>query len=455
MVASYGGGGPGGGSLLVLADRVKVTSQTSGTGTMNLGAPVFGFQSFAAIGDGNSTYYGIIDNVGNWEIGLGTWTELSNTLSRDLIVSSSNNNEKVTFAVGSKNVYGTFPSSLAQLNFTSDTGLGNIAFYGSTIDTDNSTAITINKDTTIIGDLTITGTVINGNAATATRLATPRAINGVNFDGSADITVTAAANTLTGNTLHSTVTNSSLTQVGTITSGTWSANFGEVSGANLTNLTADNLVGTIPEAVLTNSVLYVGTTEISLTRLPTSQLLTGIDIDGNSASATALETARYINGVSFDGREDITIPASSGTMITQQNSSTQLIGTGFDVVIEFDTVGDSIGTTGIVYDGVTHVGRFTNESGVPRLFIVSATVVYAANGSGYRKTFIRKNGGAKVAELKTPAVSGDTTAHTVSTTVLLNNFDYIEVYGFQNCGANLNTGLDDDFNGNRISIVWA
>ena len=62
---------------------------------------------------------------------------------------------------------------------------------------------------------------IGGNAATATKLAATKNINGVAFDGSTDITVATAANTLTGTTLASNVVNSSLTSVGTITSGTW------------------------------------------------------------------------------------------------------------------------------------------------------------------------------------------------------------------------------------------
>ena len=56
----------------------------------------------------------------------------------------------------------------------------------------------------------------SGLAATATALATARAINGVNFDGTAAITVTAAAGTLTGGTLNSGVTASSLTSIGTL-----------------------------------------------------------------------------------------------------------------------------------------------------------------------------------------------------------------------------------------------
>lgn len=89
---------------------------------------------------------------------------------------------------------------------------------------------------TIAGMTSITSTsfvgALTGNASTATKLATARAINGVDFDGSAAITVTAAAGTLTGTTLNSTVVSSSLTSVGTLTSLTTS---GDVTvGGNLT-----------------------------------------------------------------------------------------------------------------------------------------------------------------------------------------------------------------------------
>ena len=82
---------------------------------------------------------------------------------------------------------------------------------------------TIGGNLEVTGDLTAGSFVGNlvGNAGTATRLETPRAINGVNFDGTGAITVTAAAGTLTGTALNSTVVTSSLTAVGTITSGTW------------------------------------------------------------------------------------------------------------------------------------------------------------------------------------------------------------------------------------------
>jgi hypothetical protein len=96
---------------LILADRVKVRSRSTGLGDFTLENVVPGFQSFAAIGDGNETYYGITDLVGNWEIGRGTYTASGSILSRDDVISSSNAGSKVNFATGSKNVFCTFPSS--------------------------------------------------------------------------------------------------------------------------------------------------------------------------------------------------------------------------------------------------------------------------------------------------------------------------------------------------------
>jgi hypothetical protein len=97
---------------LVFADRVKVRSRTVGTGTFTLENTVAGFQSFSIIGNGNETFYGIVDAAGNWEIGRGTYTATGTTLSRDQIISSSNNNQIVDFPTGGKNVYVTIPSSL-------------------------------------------------------------------------------------------------------------------------------------------------------------------------------------------------------------------------------------------------------------------------------------------------------------------------------------------------------
>jgi hypothetical protein len=96
----------------VLADRVQETTTTTGTGTVTLAGAVSGFQSFAAVGNGNTTFYTIADSSGsNWEIGIGTYTSSGTTLSRDTVLSSSNSGSLVDFPAGTKNVFVTFPAS--------------------------------------------------------------------------------------------------------------------------------------------------------------------------------------------------------------------------------------------------------------------------------------------------------------------------------------------------------
>jgi hypothetical protein len=96
---------------LVLKDRVKETSVTAGTGTLTLAGASAGFQSFSAIGNGNTTYYAIVDSAaGTWEVGIGTYTSSGTTLSRDTVLSSSNSGSLVTFSSNSKDVFVTYPS---------------------------------------------------------------------------------------------------------------------------------------------------------------------------------------------------------------------------------------------------------------------------------------------------------------------------------------------------------
>lgn len=99
---------------LVVKDRVNETSTTTGTGTFTLAGAVTGFQTFAAIGDGNTTYYTIVLQGGSeWEVGLGTYTSSGTTSSRDTILSSSNSNNAVNFSAGTKNVFCDYPAPKA------------------------------------------------------------------------------------------------------------------------------------------------------------------------------------------------------------------------------------------------------------------------------------------------------------------------------------------------------
>ena len=183
---------------------------------------------------------------------------------------------------------------------------------------------TFNSNLIVTGDLTVNGTTTTINATTLVvtdknieigKVTTPTNITanggGITLHGATDKTIiwdSANSNwsssedwnllsskvfkinnvsVLSSTTLGSTITGSSLTSVGTITSGTWSGNFGAVSGSNLTSLTAGNLSGTIPSGVLGNSTVYIGTTAVLLNRISGALALTGItSIDGNAATAT-------------------------------------------------------------------------------------------------------------------------------------------------------------------------
>lgn len=83
---------------LIFSDRVKEQSITSGIGNITLAGAYGGFQTFlSAIGNGNQTYY-VIENESQWEVGLGTYTSTTNTLSRDQVFSSSNGGSKISLS---------------------------------------------------------------------------------------------------------------------------------------------------------------------------------------------------------------------------------------------------------------------------------------------------------------------------------------------------------------------
>ena len=101
---------------LVINDRVKETSTTTGTGTLDLAGAVQDFEGFVAgIGTGNTTYYSIVNaGTGEFEVGIGTVTDAAtDTLSRDTILSSSNSDAAVNFTAGTKDVFCTQPASKA------------------------------------------------------------------------------------------------------------------------------------------------------------------------------------------------------------------------------------------------------------------------------------------------------------------------------------------------------
>ena len=114
---------------LFVKDRVKETTTTAGTGTITLAGAVTGFQSFAAIGNGNTTFYTIAGGA-EWEVGIGTYTSSGTTLSRDTVLSSSSSGSKVNFSAGTKDVFVTYPASRTA---TGGGGVGALVVNASTV----------------------------------------------------------------------------------------------------------------------------------------------------------------------------------------------------------------------------------------------------------------------------------------------------------------------------------
>jgi hypothetical protein len=125
---------------LVINDRVKETTTTTGTGAVSLGGAVTGFETFAAgVGNGNTTYYAIVhQTAAEFEVGLGTLDGDSSDLTRTTVISSSNSDSAVDFAAGTKDVFCTIPAS--KLIFE-----------------DANNDATIGRNLTVTGDLTISG----------------------------------------------------------------------------------------------------------------------------------------------------------------------------------------------------------------------------------------------------------------------------------------------------------
>ena len=147
---------------LVINDRVKETSTTTGTGTLNLAGAETGYESFVAgIGTGNTTYYAIeLNSAGEYEVGIGTVTDATpDTLSRTTIISSSNSDAAVNFSAGTKNVFCTLPAKRTMSPVMTATGF--VVTHASTLDEDQTLdSGVLAGPVTVTGTQTITGTLV-------------------------------------------------------------------------------------------------------------------------------------------------------------------------------------------------------------------------------------------------------------------------------------------------------
>ena len=239
---------------------------------------------------------------------------------------------------------------------------------GAMVGSNTETGITVtynDSDNTldfVVGTLNQSTT---GNAATATALATARAINGVNFDGTADITVTAAAGTLSGNTLASGVTASSLTSVGTLTGLTVSGNI-SMTGTGAIDV-ASGTTAQRPGSPTTGLFRY-NSTEGEFEGYTSSGwgAIAGGGGSGTDFTYLALRNAANNGSASYPASDFTLVTSGTTNAITPTQANALLVSYGG--VIQQPNSGTSTPTTGYAINGST-IKFGSNIAGAPDFII--------------------------------------------------------------------------------------
>jgi surfactin synthase thioesterase subunit len=312
---------------LVVNDRVKETSTTTGTGTFTLAGAVLGFETFStAIGNTNTTYYSIVNENGEFEVGLGTVG--AGTLARTTILSSSNSDAAVNFSAGTKDVFCTLPASKAVILDSS----GNI------VANNGSNLTNLNADNLASGtlpDARFPATLPAANGSALTNLNADNLASGTVPDARFPATLPAANGSALTNL------NASNLASGTLPDARFPATLPAVSGANLTNLDASDLAsGTVPIARIDLNLLTTSTAdadgdffavvdsvgaEKKLTKANIN--ISGFNNDSGFIDGSSLNASNLDSGTVPDARFPATLPAASGVNLTSLNASNLASGT--------------------------------------------------------------------------------------------------------------------------------
>ena len=272
---------------LVISDRVKETTTTTGTGTYTLGGAVTGFETFTTnLSNSDTTYYCCTDNT-DFEVGLGTFTSSGTTLARTAILASSNSNNAVSWSSGTRTVFCTLPAAKTVFLDAS----GNTSVSGSVTATsfvigsadinendlesiDGITAGTVaaskaaivdtNKDITGFRNITLTGELDTGS---------------LDVSGDADIdgTLEADAITVNGTALNTVIAGVTVTNA---TNATNATNSSHVLVTDNESTSEENLITFVEDA--TSSTGNVGLEmDGNLTYNPSSGTITATIFKGN------------------------------------------------------------------------------------------------------------------------------------------------------------------------------
>jgi hypothetical protein len=327
---------------LVIANRVQETTTTTGTGTVTLAGAASGFQSFAVVGNTNTTYYTITSGT-DWEVGIGTYSTTGPTLARTTILSSSNANAAITLT-GTSTVFSSYPAEKVisdgyGLLPVANGGTGQSSYTDGQLLVGNTTGNTLTKTTLTAGtNVTITNGSgsITINAAdqyvgTVTSVGGTGTVNGITLTG----TVTTSGSLTLGGTLSGVSLTSQVTGTLPVANG----------GTGATTLTANGvLYGSGASAIAATAAGTTGQVLVGNTgSAPTWSTLSGIGVTSFSAGTTGLTPSSATTGVvTLAGTLGV---ANGGTGATTLTSGYLLKGNGTSAV-----------SASVVYDNGTNVG---------------------------------------------------------------------------------------------------
>lgn len=293
---------------LVLADRVKETTTTAGTGTVTLLGASTGFQSFAVIGNANTTYYTIAgQTTSEWEVGIGTYTLSGTTLARTTVLANSAGTQPtaLTFSAGTKDVFVTYPSGKSvNLDASGNaTALGTpVAFVGTNI-TGTASGLTAGNVTT---NANLTGAVTSvGNATSLGSFTSAQLLGALT-----DETGTGAAVFATSPTLVTPALGTPSALVGTNITGT-------ASGLTAGNVTTNaNLTGAVTSSG--NATSLGSFTSAQLLGALTDETGTGSAVFATSPTVNNPTVTNYVETVVAIGTVTTTntIALTNGTVQT-------------------------------------------------------------------------------------------------------------------------------------------
>ena len=341
---------------LVVNDRVKETSTTTGTGTFDLAGAVSGFETFVAgIGNSNTTYYAIVNEDGAFEVGLGTVTDAAtDTLSRTTIISSSNSDSAVNFGAGTKNVFCTLPASKAViLDASGNTTLGgdlsvgdDLTGLGGVIDFKSNSgspaALRMYCETSNAHYQTLVPQPHSAAAANTLRLP-DSGDSGTQDLVAVDITQTLTNKTLTTPTITTPVVNAGLQ----LKNGSTSAGFAEFFEDSDNGTNKVTLIGPASTADVT---LTLPAATDTLVGKATTDTLTNKSID-----------ASQLTGTVANARLDQQLQDVAGLAVTDGNI---IVGDGSNFVAENGATARTslgLGTAAVLDTGIsnTNVPKFT------------------------------------------------------------------------------------------------